>query len=82
MKKSIRNESGVSFSDFYNKGASQIVSKSADERRGVPIGNFVYQSQCHGITKDGSECNARPVKGGNLCAGHRKQAKAMTGRNE
>ena len=76
MRKSINQDSGVSYHDFYNKNAVRSKGISADAQRGVPMGSFVSISECEGVKKDGSACRARPVKGRPFCAGHMKQMEA------
>lgn len=78
MNKSINNSRGVSYDEYFAKkrNASPAKGLAAEKQRGVPLGSFVMTDDCHGITKQGEPCKARPAKGGNLCAGHRKQAEA------
>lgn len=79
MRTSINNTSGKSYDEYYaeKRGAKPVVTRTAEEQRGVPMGNFVLRDECQGVTKTGDSCRARPVRGSQLCAGHQKQADSM-----
>ncbi len=77
MKKSLNNPSGMSYDDYYTRGAVTVKSVPLSGA-GVPYGNYVVRDECQGVTKSGEACSARPVGGTHLCAGHTKQAKAKT----
>ena len=64
---------------YSSKGAKQVELRS--HVRGREAGSHSTQpyrpTHCAGVTKVGAACQARPIKGQALCAGHDKQARAL-----
>lgn len=68
---------------YANKGATPATNAIHENGRGRIADNFSFipeqLNNCQAISKKGSACKARPVKGTAFCVGHTKQMEVKVG---